>query len=505
MWSRFGVTIDADPHEQLILNLHLFHLLQSYSTHTAQLDAGVPARGLHGEGYFGHVFWDEVFVLPVLGIRLPELGAAIVEYRWRRLPAALQRARQAGLPGAMFPWQSGSSGREETPNRIHNPRSGAWMPDNSHLQRHVGLAVGWNVWRHFQITADRSWLVARGAPLIIEIVRSFVALATFDPDDGRYHLCGVMGPDEFHDGYPDAPGRGLRDNAYTNVMLSWLCGRAAEALDVLDGSDRKAVLEQLAVTDDELAVWQRLSRLLAVPFHGDAVISQFDGYSALAELDWDAYHEKYGNIGRLDLILAAEGDSTNRYQASKQADVLMLFYLLGEDGLRHQLAHLGYHVTQEDLERTVSYYARRTAHGSTLSRVVHAEVFARFDVPRAWEFFSDALVADLDDTQWGTTEQGIHLGAMAGTVGIITRGFAGLRPVGYALMFQPRLPPRVRRLGFQVCYRGHLMDVRLTHETLCVSLHASAVTPIRVGAGDEVVTLTGGTGHAFELGAASET
>lgn len=142
MWSRFGVTIDADPHEQLILNLHLFHLLQSYSTHTAQLDAGVPARGLHSEGYFGHVFWDEVFVLPVLGIRLPELGAAIVEYRWRRLPAALQRARQAGLPGAMFPWQSGSSGREETPNRIHNPRSGAWMPDNSHLQRHVTLTGG---------------------------------------------------------------------------------------------------------------------------------------------------------------------------------------------------------------------------------------------------------------------------------------------------------------------------------------------------------------------------
>src|SRR5690606_4924733 len=133
--------------------------------------------------------------------------------------------------------------------------------------------------------------------------------------------------------------------------------------------------------------------------HGDGVVSQFAGYEELDELDWDRYRRTYGNIGRLDLILEAEGDTTNRYKLAKQADVLMLVYLLGPDELIALLGRLGYELSPEALNRTVDYYLARTAHGSTLSRVVHASVLARLDRPGSWDIFRDALAADLDDTQ----------------------------------------------------------------------------------------------------------
>ena len=136
-WQRllqlFVVTIDGSPQVQLILNLHVFHVLQTLSPHTAELDAGVPARGLHGEGYRGHIFWDELFVLPLVTSRMPSVARALIDYRWRRLPAAREAATAAGFRGALFPWQSGSDGREETPGWLFSQRSSRWVPDYSHL------------------------------------------------------------------------------------------------------------------------------------------------------------------------------------------------------------------------------------------------------------------------------------------------------------------------------------------------------------------------------------
>lgn len=500
LWGRFGIDLEAaDRQAQLMLNLHVFHLLQTISPHTASVDAGVPARGLHGEGYRGHVFWDELFVLPVITPHLPSVSRALLDYRWRRLDAARQAAQDAGLKGALFPWQSGSDGREETPQELYNLRSGRWMPDNSSRQRHVGLAVACNAWQYYQSTGDTSWLAERGAELIIEVARLFVALATHDPDEDRFHIAGVMGPDEYHDGYPDAPGGGLRDNAYTNVLAAWVCERAAEIFAVLAGPDCDDLSERLGVQGEDLETWNRLSRRLAVPFHDDGVISQFDGYEALAELDWKRYRATYGNIGRLDLILEAEGDTTNRYKLSKQADVLMLIYLLGPDELLGLLGRLGYTVTSEALTRTVDYYLARTAHGSTLSRVVHASVLSRLDRSRAWSTFRDALAADLDDTQGGTTQEGIHLGAMAGTIGIITRAIAGLQVEADTLSFTPRLPSGLRRAQFQVQYRRQRIDVALDHERLRLSAHPCSAAGVRVSVAGNVVTLDGGKSHEFVL------
>jgi len=492
LWDRFAVRLDADRDVQLVLNLHVFHLLQTVSPNTVGLDAGVTARGLHGEGYRGHVFWDELFVLPVLDDHLPELVEALLDYRWRRLDAARRAARRLGLRGALFPWQSGSSGREETPAQLFNQRSHRWMPDNSSRQRHVGLAVAVNAWRHFETTGDTAWLAQRGGELIIEVARLFVSLATHDPATDRYHIDGIMGPDEYHDAYPDSPGSGLRDNAYSNVLAAWVCQQASDVLDVLAGHAADELADRLGVDVAEVAAWDALSRRLTVCFHDDGVISQFDGYDQLSELDWDHYRSTYGNIGRLDLILEAEGDTTNRYKLAKQADVLMLLYLLGPDQLLVRLARLGYAVTHADLARTVDYYLARTAHGSTLSRVVHASVLARLDPDQAWDLFRSALAADLDDTQGGTTAEGIHLGAMAGTVDLVTRTFAGMQRQGEALLFAPNLPAPLRAAVFGVHHRGRRVDVQLDARSL--RLTASP------GSGQPVVVSVGGTETALHPG-----
>ncbi|QDY89483.1 HAD family hydrolase [Arthrobacter sp. UKPF54-2] len=495
--APFIIESDAPSQAQLILNLHVFHLLQTLTTHTAELDAGVPARGLHGEGYRGHVFWDELFVLPVLNSRLPSLARELIDYRWRRLGTARDAARAAGLRGALFPWQSGSDGTEQTPKLLYNKLSGHWVPDYSHLQRHVGLAVAYNAWQYFEATQDRGWLTQHGAELIVEVARLFASMAEHDPIDDRFHLRGVMGPDEYHTGNPGDPGGGLDDNAYTNIMAAWVFDQAEWIMRSVRGFDMEDLRARLGVTAAEIAAWARLSRRMFVPFHGDGIISQFAGYGALQELDWNHYRRSYRNIERLDLILEAEGDSTNHYRLAKQADVLMLLYVLGEDQLLGFLGRLGYTVTPAQLAATVDFYLARTAHGSTLSRVAHASVLAQRDPEQAWATFREALDADLDDTQGGTTSSGIHLGAMAGTIDVVQRSFAGLRITRDALDFAPRLPAELRGVDFQVRYRDQLLAVHLETDRLLVSAAPGDAAPVLVRVGARQVLIRAGEKHEF--------
>jgi trehalose/maltose hydrolase-like predicted phosphorylase len=498
LWQRFDIRIEGSERAQMIVRLHLFHLLQTVSTNTIDLDVGVPARGLHGEAYRGHVFWDELFVFPLLNFRLPVLTRTLLNYRFRRLPEARVAAAEAGHEGAMYPWQSGSDGREETQTLHLNPRSGRWLPDNSQLQRHINIAVAYNVWQYFQVTEDLEFLRFRGAPMLVEIARFFASIATYDRASGRYRICGVMGPDEYHDGYPDRDEPGLDDNAYTNVMVVWLCSRILELLDRLPEHHRQALWETLHLSREELDRWEDISRRMVVPHH-DGILSQFQGYEDLEEFDWDAYRSTYGDISRLDRVLEAEGDTPNRYKVSKQADVLMLFYLLSADELRELLERLGYELPPEAIPRIVDYYLERTSHGSTLSRVVHSWVVARSDRERSWELFSQALESDVADIQGGTTPEGIHLGAMAGTVDLLQRGYAGLEVRGDVLRFNPAIPEEFQALEFEIYYRGHRLQVRITHKILRLSTIPSAVAPIQVGFRDEVVELGPGSTQEWSL------
>src|ERR687892_97305 len=258
LWNRFDIKLDStNEWAETVLHLHILHLLQTVSPHTLHLDVGVPARGWHGEAYRGHIFWDELFIFPFYNFQRPILASALLDYRHARLDTARSAARLNGYRGAMFPWQSGSNGEEETQTLHLNPRSGRWLPDRSHRQRHVNIAIAYNVWQHYMVTGSTAFLRFVGAELLIEIARFWASLAIYNAEENRYEIRGVMGPDE--------------------------------------------------------------------------------GYEQLREFDWSGYREKYGNIQRLDRVLEAEGDSTNRYKVAKQADVLMLLFLLSKDELRELL------------------------------------------------------------------------------------------------------------------------------------------------------------------------
>jgi trehalose/maltose hydrolase-like predicted phosphorylase/beta-phosphoglucomutase-like phosphatase (HAD superfamily) len=500
LWNRFDIQLDsANEWTETVLHLHIFHLLQTVSPHTEHLDVGVPARGWHGEAYRGHIFWDELFIFPFFNLQQPRVAAALLDYRHARLGAARAAARAAGLKGAMFPWQSGSNGREETQQVHLNPKSGRWLPDHSHRQRHVNIAIAYNVWQHYLITAGNGFLRFVGAELLIEIARFWASIATWNKDEGRYELHGVMGPDEYHEGYPGSDEQGLRNNTYTNVMAVWVLRRALEALEVLPPHYRQELASELTIRDDELDRWRDITRKMKVVFHADGVLTQFEGYEDLLEFDWEGYRERYGNIQRLDRLLEAEGDSTDRYKVAKQADVLMLLFLLSRDELRELLAGLGYQVSAEQLARTVTYYLERTSHGSTLSGVVSAWVLARYQPEQAWQFLMRALESDIADVQGGTTAEGIHLGAMAGTVDIVLRCLAGMRARGEVLWFDPALPPEVKQVKFSVHYRHHRLDIALAEDHLQISSRPGEGRPIQIHVQDETIHLVPGARHDFSL------
>ena len=492
LWRRFGVSFDAGVRSRLASNVQIFHVLQTLSPHTADLDVGVPARGLHGEAYRGHVFWDDLFVFPFLNMRLPELTRALLLYRFRRLPHARRLAAAEGLRGALFPWQSGSDGREETPQLLFNPRSGRWMPDHSRRQYHVNLAVAYNVWHYWEATADLGFLAAFGAELLVENARFWVSLAVHDPVADRYDVRGVMGPDEFHDGYPDRPGTGIDNSTYVNVMIAWSLARALDAYRILGENEDVGLWERLDVDESEPALWDRVRRRLRLCFLENGLPAQFEGYESLAELDWQAYRSRYGNIGRLDLILESEGDSVVRYRASKQADVLMLLYLFTADELTSLVHDLGYPFDPESIPDTVAYYLARTTHGSTLSRVAHAWVLARGNRRESWQMLGESLEADLSDTQGGTTREGIHLGAMAGSIDILQRCYTGFDIRGDVLWLHPLLPDELRVLELDIRYRDHWVHVRCDHKEVTVSTKASAAAPIRVDIHGHEYELTAG-------------
>jgi alpha,alpha-trehalase len=435
----------------------------------------------------------------MINFRLPEITRELLMYRYRRLGAARENARQAGYRGAMFPWQSGSNGREESQEVHLNPKSGRWIPDNSHLQRHVNIAIAYNLYHYYQVTRDMEFMAFYGAEMLLEIARFWASIAQYNTELDRYEILGVMGPDEYHDAYPDSDRPGLNNNAYTNIMAIWVLDRAREVIDLLPEDVRREICSKLELSAEELRLWEDIGNKMRVVFHDDGIISQFEGYDRLEEFDWEGYREKYDDIQRLDRILEAEDDTPNRYKVSKQADVLMLFYLLSAEELEEIFEKLGYDFEYETIPKNIDYYLQRTSHGSTLSRVVHSWVLARSDRARSWKLFCEALQSDVSDIQGGTTPEGIHLGAMAGTVDQLQRGYTGIVTRGDVLYFNPCLPEDLSRLKLKMRYRSHFLEIEVTSETLRVSTIRAEEEPIKIGVFENFYELPPGSGREFSL------
>ncbi len=241
-----------------------------------------------------------------------------------------------------------------------------------------------------------------GLEMLLEIAHFWQSIAQFDPQHQRYSIEDVMGPDEFHEKYPFAQKGGLKNNAYTNMMVVWLF----ETIETLTNTfDAKVIDEQLIKTSAPKNFLQKMREIkhqLYLEINEDGIIAQFEGYFKLKELDWTAYQAKYSNIYRMDRLLNAETLSADDYQVAKQADTLMIFYNLSKKQVDHILVDLNYTLPEDYVEQNLAYYLARTTHGSTLSRIVHAQLAAIVkDDTLAWRLFQEALSSDYHDIQGG--------------------------------------------------------------------------------------------------------
>jgi len=486
LWNIADVELFNGIKTQQLIRLHIFHILQTASPNTVGLDVGIPARGWHGEAYRGHIFWDELFIAPFFNLRFPEIARSLLMYRFYRLDKAREAAVKEGYKGAMYPWQSGSNGREES-QKIHlNPESGNWLPDNTYLQRHVNSAIAYNIWNYFISTDDHQFISYYGAEMFLSIALFWASKVTYNKKLRRYEILEVVGPDEYHTSYPNSDTLGLNNNAYTNILAAWVLQKAFQILEILETRTKKSLLQRMGIDDQELNHWKEISGKIYIPFMEDSIISQFEGYESLREFQWEEYQKKYENIQRLDRVLESEGDSVDRYKASKQADVLMLFYLFSIGELTEIFKNLGYTFDEQIWKKNVAYYRQRTSHGSTLSRLVFSWILSRYDKQESWENFEKLLISDFEDIQGGTTPEGIHLGAMAGSLDLLQRCFCGIEVSQEALWIKPMMLHHLREINFKIKYRGHWIAICISQNILRVSFEEGWRNSVKIGVIDKM-------------------
>jgi trehalose/maltose hydrolase-like predicted phosphorylase len=443
-WQDADIAIEGDDELQLATRFNLFHLMASVPDDG---EAVVGARGLSGPGYRGHVFWDaDTFVLPFLAATHPPAARAMLEYRIRRLGAALDVARNAGRAGARFPWESARSGRDVTPVSARD-RTGRVVPIRTgQLEEHIVAQVPWAACCYMDWTGDEDFAYGAGLRLLVESARYWASRIRVERE-GRAHIYGVIGPDEYHEP--------VDDNAFTNVAARWNLRRAAEAVE--------GAAEARDVSGEEVQRWRQLADDLVDGYDPDTgIYEQFAGFSKLEPLIIEEVAPRRPIAA--DLLLGAE--RVSGAQVIKQADVLMLHHLLPSE------------VAADSLEPNLRYYEPRTAHGSSLSPAIHAALFARArDYGQALEALAMATRIDLDDLT-GTTASGLHLATMGGVWQAFAFGFFGLRPREGRLAVDPRLPREWAALEIRVRFHGSRVKVRTEHGRL--SIHADPAVGVLV-------------------------
>ena len=421
-WAGADVVLEGDPELQQAIRFAVFHLIGSVPDRG---EAAVGARGLSGPAYRGHVFWDsDVFVLPFLAATHPQAARAMLEYRLRRLPAALEAARLLGRAGTRFPWESAAEGFDVTPASARLASGELVRIRTGELEEHIVGDVAWAAGCYVDWTGDTAFERGPGRPLFVETARYWASRVRFD-GDGRAHVYGVIGPDEYHEP--------VDDNAFTNVLARWNLRRAAG----LPGVEETERTRWLAVAEALVDGYDRAS----------GIYEQFSGFFELEPLVIEEIAPRRPIAA--DLLLGAE--RTRGAQVLKQPDVLMLHHLLPDE------------VAAGSLVPNLDFYEPRTAHGSSLSPAINASVLARAGRYRpALESLRIAARMDLDDLT-GSTAGGLHLATMGGLWQAIVFGFAGIRPSGARLRVEPRLPQEWNALELCLRFRDRPLRLRLDH------------------------------------------
>jgi trehalose/maltose hydrolase-like predicted phosphorylase len=458
-WHCSELDIEGDDAARQALRFSIYHL--NSAANPADERVSIGARALTGDAYLGHVFWDtDIYLLPFYVATWPAAARALLMYRYHTLPGARAKAARMGWRGAMYAWESTDTGEETTPEQLIGPDGKLVQVLCGTQEQHISADVAYAVWHYWQSTGDDAFLRDAGSEIILETARFWASRAQPEAD-GRHHIRGIIGPDEYHEH--------IDDNAYTNIMARWNIRRGLDVAALLGERwpARWADLAgRLGLDAAELHRWGQVADTLVTGFDPRTLVfEQFAGYFALEEIDLASYA---GRTVPIDVVLGRE--RTQRSQVVKQADVVALLALLPEEF---------------DLPTKVAnfrYYEPRCAHGSSLSRAMHALVAARLgDAELALRYFQETAATDLADNGGGSAG-GVHIAALGGLWLAALFGFAGLSWRNDVLALDPRLPPSWRSFGFRAHWRGREVKFNIEPDShrLTATLEAGEAMPLAV-------------------------
>jgi kojibiose phosphorylase len=436
-WKASEVQIVGDEAAQRALRFAIYHLIAAANPGDEHVSIG--ARGLTGEAYRGHVFWDtEIYMLPFYVFTDPPAARALLMYRYHTLDAARHKARTHGYAGALYAWESADAGDEVTPKTVMAPDGRFVTILTGEREHHISADVAYAVWQYWRTTGDDAFMLVAGAEILVETARFWASRAQVERDGGA-HIRQVIGPDEYHEL--------VDDNAYTNTMAAFNLQHAADAVGILTRErpdDWQRLSARLGLSAKEPESWRALACALGTGFDPETnLVEQFAGYFQLEEVDAIARH---GCTTPVDVCLGAQ--RTARSKVIKQADVVALSALLWDSW------PVAVHAAN------FRYYEPRTAHGSSLSPALHALVAARLgDRALAAAYFHQAAEIDLANNM-GNAAGGVHMGALGALWQAAVFGAAGLQLRDTGIALGPQLPLGWVELSFPVQWRGRFLRLR---------------------------------------------
>jgi len=470
VWDSIPVTIESDDFfDQLALRFAQYHLQVMVPKHDSRIS--IAAKGLSGEGYKGHVFWDnEIFTLPYFTFTQPGAARKMCEYRYLSLAGAHKKANANGFSGAMYPWESaGPEDGEVTPvwgaaDIVTGKRIKIW---SGFIQQHISADVAFGIWEYYMATGDDDFMNKYGYEIIFDTAIFWASRLEYDEADGLFHINGVMGPDEYKEH--------IDDNAFTNYMAHWNIKKAMEYYDSLKNNNQplyKSLNEKLKLDEQYEKFKSVLDKIYLPQPREDLVLPQNKTYLTLKDIDLTKYKNQT-HVGELfrDFNLV----QVNGIQVSKQADVLILFLLM--ENL----------FSSEVKQANWDYYEPRTLHDSSLSLSTHAILAADMKNKELSEdLFRRCTQIDLGENM-KTSDAGIHTAAIGGIWQSAVYGFGGVRMIDGKLRISPILPDSWKRLNFYIFWRGQKLSVDITQDMLFIR-NLTGTEPVELHIYGEKVT-----------------
>ncbi|CQR54089.1 glycoside hydrolase family 65 protein [Paenibacillus riograndensis] len=424
-WKRSDVVIENDQLLQEGIRFNLYQLLQSAGRDG---HSNISAKGLSGEGYEGHYFWDtEIYMLPVFLMTSPERARQLLLYRYSKLEQARNRAKEMGhARGALFPWRT-----------IAGTECSSFFPSGT-AQYHISADVAYSYIQYYLAEEDQEFLLDYGAEVLFETARLWMEIGHYH--EGKFHIDEVTGPDEYT--------CLVNNNYYTNVMAKYNLKWAARSYEVLQHSQNNGLQElcsRLGVTPEEVNRWQQAAEAMLLPYDSELGINPQDD-TFLRKAVWDFENTPRD---RYPLLLHYHPLTLYRYQVCKQADTLLAHFLLEDEQ------------TEETIRRSYDYYEAITTHDSSLSSCIFSIMASKVGYhDKAYEYFIETARLDLDNTH-GNTKDGLHMANMGGTWMAIVFGFAGMRLKESGLSLSPAIPDGWTKYAFRLTFRGRLIAVTI--------------------------------------------